>query len=280
MYDGLTLAGGGIRGIIQLGILHYYYISGDFSIENITSISGTSIGSVLGLLLNVGYTPIDTLREILNISNLTSMGEISTFREMYTHLGLMNINKFLENISNLLVKKLGKVPTFEELYNLTRVKLYIITTNADLMSEEAFSVSNAPNMSVLLAVSMSCNLPGIFHAITHNSYRFVDGGLTNNFPWNYISGECKNILGVIVRGDAFTFGNEKIDYFYKLVQIPINTITRLRVDTAPDNINVVNVNYGGLGILTFELTYRQKMEMFLIGVEYARRHQESVVLEY
>src|SRR5690348_897778 len=55
-YTGLCLSSGGIRGLIQLGALHEFWNRG--YLTNLQYYAGSSVGSVISLLLAIGYEPI------------------------------------------------------------------------------------------------------------------------------------------------------------------------------------------------------------------------------
>ena len=56
-YDTLVLPGGGIKGLILLGGVQY--LIDNYYMKNIKNFVGTSIGSIIGYLLIIGYTPIE-----------------------------------------------------------------------------------------------------------------------------------------------------------------------------------------------------------------------------
>ena len=61
MINNLILSGGGIKGISLIGAIEYLYEKN--YMNNINTILGTSIGSIIGYLIIIGYTP----EELYNI---------------------------------------------------------------------------------------------------------------------------------------------------------------------------------------------------------------------
>ena len=68
MFETLVVSGGSTKGILFLGALHFFYLKG--SLDQINSYFGTSVGSIICLLLAVGYHPLDlvTCFEKINFS--------------------------------------------------------------------------------------------------------------------------------------------------------------------------------------------------------------------
>ena len=53
----LVLSGGGLKGIAILGLLQKLYKTG--KLNNFDKFIGTSVGSIISLLLSIGYTPLE-----------------------------------------------------------------------------------------------------------------------------------------------------------------------------------------------------------------------------
>ena len=97
---GITLCGGGVRGLSQIGVLHILEkagISPDY-------VSGSSIGAIIGAFYADGFSP----EEILEISKQSTM--IKIFTPSLKFQGISNLN-YLES----LLKKHLRAGTFEEL---------------------------------------------------------------------------------------------------------------------------------------------------------------------
>lgn len=122
-----------------------------------------------------------------------------------------------------------------------------------------------PNLLCVDAVKMSCNLPFVFQRIKYNGDYIVDGGLMNNFPWNYHSPQMKRILGIVISGEEYTFSDEFfIGYFYKLIKLPIRHITHIQCINSPPHMEMIEINGDGIS-LSFNLSKEDKMKMFIKG---------------
>ena len=66
----LVLSGGGPRGLAIIGALHYAHEKN--MLNNINEYYGTSIGSVISLLLLIGYTPVEAFQQFFMIDQIVS----------------------------------------------------------------------------------------------------------------------------------------------------------------------------------------------------------------
>lgn len=284
IYDGVCLSGGGIRGLLQLGVLHEKYEHEEYDPKFCKEYAGISIGSVFCLLLVCGYTPIEIFTEIYKMDNFFTVSDFHNVWDVIKHMGFIDINSFIKKVDFFVKKKMGKSPTFEELWlktNKTKT-LYIGAVNVSKLREEKFCYTTHPNMKCIEAVKLSCNLPIIFQRQLHNNDFMVDGGLLNNFPWEYLSQNLKNVLGiVIVPNKCLDVNNENIkkdtstiNYFHRILTLPMGRMTDLYCRLAPSNIDIYRVSWNGNGLLKFKMSSETKMNMFLRGykmTEYQRK---------
>ncbi len=279
-FDAVVLSGGGIKGILELGVLHYYYEKGDYTLDNVQEYAGTSIGAAIALLLICGYTPMEIFSEIY-MDSAFNIGECYNIWDITKHMGLMNIDGFIDKLTKLVKKKLKCVPTLKKLEELTGKTLAVAAANITKMCEEKYSPGTCPNLGCVNAVKISCNLPPLFPPIKYNDSYCVDGGLVNNFPWDYISNCRKRILGIIVAGSDFSLpANALMGYFYRCMTISINQLTELRCQMAPEKVELVKVSWSGnSSLLQFTMPPSdQKMEMFLIGYKEAEKKKTTKFL--
>lgn len=267
MYDSLVLSGGGIKGILTLGFLHTMFEQKQISHESVLEYAGTSIGSVICLLLICGYTPYQIF-EMVYTHNFFDINDGNIF-EMVTNYGFMTPNKFVGTIENYIVDKFGHIPSLFELYQKTKKVLYICAVNITNSTEEKISYRTHPNLSCLEAVSISCNIPIIFHKKILGGDIVGDGGLVNNYPWNYISNQCQSTLGILLCGNG---KNTKLDsfsgYIYRIMNIPISHLCEIRLAFTPSSLHTVRLEYTKSHSFQFNITEDEKLEMFMYGCQF------------
>lgn len=265
-YDALVLSGGGEKALVELGVLHYYFESGAYDPTMIKEYSGASIGSVLCLLLICGYTPMDIFQKVYNFENFLDVTDTNSVWKVVKDMGVLPISFFSSKVTALIQEKLGEIPTLEKLRELTGKTLYISAVSVTNMKEIKISPDTHPTMSCIEAIEESCNLPLIFQRFKYGNEYMVDGGLLNNFPWNYISSKCERILGIVVTGSDFTLPDDTfMGYFYRLVVMPVNQLTELRCRIAPPKVDIVKLKCEGVAVFRFVMDNDKKMDLFLSG---------------
>lgn len=290
-FDAVVISGGGTKGILALGSLHYYYEKGLYRPgghlaqkisgyeSNCDEYAATSIGAVISLLLICGYTPMEIFKEIYSMESFFSVTDCHNFWNVINYMGLMSINGFAEKIEGLVRRKLDCVPTLEQLQKITGCSLLISGANVTRMAEEKYSPTTHPNLGCVNAIKISCNLPLIFQRIKYKTSYVVDGGLLNNFPCDYISTTKKNILGIVVMGSDYSLPDDTfMGYFYRLLVMPINALTELRCQLAPPTVTIVKATWNGVPLLQFTMSSKTKMDMFLKGYQAAERGGQMKLL--
>jgi hypothetical protein len=183
----IVISAGAAKGFYQLGALHYLYSELNIQSE-INVFCGTSVGASIACLLACGYTPID----IFTYMCTDDINECWTYdfslKRFLIDFGIIPIDKMKYYLENLIVKKMGFIPTFEELYYLTGHILVcpawkIYTNNND--HKTYFNYINTPNISILDGVIASCALPFIFTKCKIESDYYIDGGMFDRLCIDY-----------------------------------------------------------------------------------------------
>lgn len=171
---GITLSGGGARGIAHLGVLKA--LNEDEIYPDV--ISGTSMGAVMGAFYADGYAP-DEVMEIFKKEKITGY-----FKYHLPNKGMIKTDKLFSALQNYL-----SVKNFEDL----KIPLYVTTTNFENGRQCIFSSGNI--VKVLQATTAA---PVIFDPIEIDGVLHVDGGLVSNMPIEPIKDKCERLLGVSV----------------------------------------------------------------------------------
>lgn len=216
---GLVVGGGGSNGYALLGALEALWVRGRID-SNITAYAGTSIGSVLCLMLSCGWAPHDVFRLIWNITPFeVCRGGWSVLPEAW---GLLSLDPMLSVIRSELKRRFGMVPTLKELHTLTGKELWVTVTNLSRKCVEHFHHTTHPDVCVVDAVHMSCSLPIVFSKVTHHGDIYVDGGLLEPFPLSPMrpflaATPSKRVIGVTLDNQASQESKERIDTFLTYV---------------------------------------------------------------
>ena len=157
---------------------------------NIKRFIGTSSGSIIALLLSLGYTPNEIKDLIFNI-NPDEYGAKTNFiigsYNLIRNYGYIKPDKYINWIKNVIKAKTGNENcTFKELYEKTKNILIVTGTCINKRETHYYNYNSNPNMELYRAVLISMSLPYAFPMIKWKDDFLSDGGLLENFPIFYI----------------------------------------------------------------------------------------------
>lgn len=168
---GLTLSGGGARGLAHIGVLRALLENG--VVPN--RIVGVSAGAIVGMLYAAGLSPDEMMSAVYDTNpfRLIKVGLPTT--------GLTTL-EYLED------KVRGYVP--DNSFASLKYPLYVGITNLNSGIQE---LRNDGPLDKTIAAS--CSLPLMFKPVVINGDHFVDGGVINNMPVGPLLNEADFIIG-------------------------------------------------------------------------------------
>lgn len=187
---GLTLSGGGAKGLAHIGILKAIDSAG----LKIDYITGTSMGGIIGALYAVGYSG-DELEKIVKeidwdvlFSNqiplqMLSMEEKEQQSRFAAELPYIN-NKIKLPAGVIKGQELNLKfsELFFHVYNVNRFNEFNIPFQCMATDLETGNLVVLDSGHITTAMRATMAIPSIFSAITINNKKLVDGGLARNFP--------------------------------------------------------------------------------------------------
>lgn len=265
----LVLSGGGPRGLAILGALHL--VDEYHGLDEINEYWGTSIGSVMCLLLYVGYTPFEAFHQFFMLEHIADPEHLN-IQDIIQEAAFCPIEVFGNKIRQLVLKKLATnvEPTFHDLYIKFGKKIHIIGTNVDTMKGECFDVDTNPLMSVIEAIEISCDLPYIFTKKKYNNNTYVDGGFINDYPVNLADNGTDYCLGVCVFGDTNISGSDYIGWIYRLLRIPIMELYRERTSRLSNRFTNIELQINNVSMLEMSPDNKKKIDIFSAGYQQAK----------
>ncbi|MFC1898163.1 patatin-like phospholipase family protein [Candidatus Cloacimonadota bacterium] len=215
---GLSLGGGGARGLCHIEFLKVF---DEFGIKPHV-ISGTSIGAIIGAFYASGLSgneiqkilekidishPIQKIKTTKNQKDEMKMEKYieQKFLEFKKYLNKIDmINKmidvsFFKNTSFLHGKGVENffeenlpVKSFEEL----TIPLKIVATDYWHQKQVVFSSGG-----LVPAIRASMSIPAVFEPVIIDNKVMIDGGITNNLPYDIIQEECDITIAINVSGN-------------------------------------------------------------------------------
>lgn len=180
----IVISGGGTTGLSYYGILRESQKKNIWNIKDIQTIYGTSIGSILAVMLCLKYD-WDTLDDYLikrpwqNVFHY----DINTLLSCVQNNGIFS-KKLTEKIFSplLLGKDIPLTITINDFFKLTNIELHIIVTNVNIFEPVDISYKTHPDWLLLDAIHASSSIPLIFTPILLNGQLYCDGGFCINYP--------------------------------------------------------------------------------------------------
>lgn len=171
---GISLSGGGARGIVHIGVLKAL----EESDIHPNVIAGTSAGAIIGALYAAGRSPEEML-DFVKDSNILKIFKIAL------------PNKGVASLDYLGERLMAYIP--DDRFESLEKKLFIAVTN--LMSGKLELISKGELHRVVMA---SCAIPLVFRPIEMNDSLYVDGGTLENMPVKPLQRRSDMIIGVNV----------------------------------------------------------------------------------
>ena len=187
---GLVLSGGGAKGFAYVGMLRVFQEVG----LEIDYIGGTSIGSIMGGLYAIGYSP-DEIEKMVKEQdwNALLLDEIPRKYVAYEE------KEFLEGSIISLPFKKRKIGLKQSMYQGQQVNLLLNKFFSPAWHITDFGKLQTPFLCVgtnlfngdaeilkhgylPMAVRASMSIPGYFSPTYYNGYYLVDGGIVDNYP--------------------------------------------------------------------------------------------------
>ena len=273
--------GGAIRGAAYAGTAKAME---DLGI-NPHTIAGSSVGSVIGGLLALGYTA-DELDDIFIKFNF------EMFRDVQISLGqkfaLSKGELFLDWIRELIEQKFygakykkgtHKAVTFKDI----KKDLIIITTDLSSFECKEFSRYETPDFEIATAIRISCSMPGLMRPIEYNNRTLVDGDLQKSWPmWKlskHLAPIDERILEFRLEGDFE--GNDKnmIEYLNSLYAFTTSMATKFIIDIygQKDMFDYIVVNTGETNIVDFNMPEDKRKELMKIGYDCTMNYFKNVL---
>lgn len=251
-YNVLSIDGGGIRGLIALNQLVHLEKSLNKPIYEVFDLfSGTSTGSIIAVLLALGYTATEILDFYLSHSN-------DIFKRKWYRFGIFR-PRYSDKAFNKILKKYVKDLTLKDL----KKDVIITSYNATLGVKKIFKsrkakVDNTYNYYLFDVVRASASAQTFFKPHRIKDYFYIDGGMVINNPamisytevlnydveykniniLSYSTGTVQSIINKkILRGGKLIWAKSTVDILLKEQAL----ITDYHMSTIGLNNN--NLNY-------------------------------------
>lgn len=283
MKVGVSLAGGGIRGIAHVGVLKAL----EENNIKVAAIAGTSAGSIIATLYAMGYSPYYIYllfkryaRDIINIRSKPIINGITNFirNNKIGIAGLSDGNEF-EKMYDELARKKGfrligdiKMPLLVSAVDIGESKEYIFTNCA---SRKNIKDNYITEIGIGRAVRASSSFPAIFCPCEYKNHIFMDGGVLNNLPTEELK---KVYTGKII---SVNFESNPVYNDYDIMNIIMKTLdimgNKLSINSLKKSDFVLTVPTDGTGLIDvdkMDICYKYGYEIAIKNIDKIRKMLE------
>ena len=283
MKVGVSLAGGGIRGIAHVGVLKAL----EENNIKVAAIAGTSAGSIIATLYAMGYSPYYIYllfkryaRDIINIRSKPIINGITNFirNNKIGIAGLSDGNEF-EKMYDELARKKGfrligdiKMPLLVSAVDIGESKEYIFTNCA---SRKNIKDNYITEIGIGRAVRASSSFPAIFCPCEYKNHIFMDGGVLNNLPTEELK---KVYTGKII---SVNFESDPVYNDYDIMNIIMKTLdimgNKLSINSLKRSHFVLTVPTDGTGLIDvdkMDICYKYGYEIAIKNIDKIRKMLE------
>lgn len=272
---GLTLSGGGAKGLAHIGILKAIDSAG----LKIDYITGTSMGSVIGGLYAIGYSA-DTIEKIartidwdIMLSNQSSlrsvfMAEKEEYGKYVIELPWKN-HRFrlpsgiLEG-EELWLKFLELFFPVSEIKDFSKFNIPFKCIATDVGNGEAVVMDSG---EIVSSIRASMAIPSFFTAVNIGNKRLIDGGIVRNFPVQ----DVKRMGADIVIGSNVSSGLLSSTKVQSAIQVLLQVAFFREAEDHKTEIPLCNI-YAKHELGKYNMgSFGQAMDILEEGIEEGRR---------
>lgn len=263
----LVLSGGGVKSAAYIGALNSLF--SHIPREQIIHYVGTSSGGIFAILLAIGYSCTELQKILMKYDFKQFLNDIN-YDDIVCNYGISEGEQMTRFCTELLDVKNCNI-TFAELYDKVKIKTTITVTNFTAQHVEYWNHETTPNNSVLAAMIATSRVPIFFTPFQYNNNLYLDGGIINNYPINYVENELDTTLGFCL------MSNRNTDDIKNLV----NYMMYVFILTCNSNIILLNQNYtkktifiniDEISFIDFEIDDEQKLNMVETGARITEKY--------
>lgn len=228
---GLSIAGGGLKGVAHIGVIKALK---ELGIE-IEAIAGTSSGSLIAALYASGFSE-DEIADIFanNYKVLTtfekgpiakSIGKYIIKRD-FDMEGLSKGEK-IENLVNSVINPRGIIKLQDAKIPVAIATVDTISMKECIFLSQKYDLENTDKIDYIYddieigkAVRASMSFPGIFTTCNFGKYNFIDGGTKDNLPVQILKDiGIEKVIGVSFNLDNYEPTGKIFDVIIRAVDI-------------------------------------------------------------
>lgn len=260
----LSISGGGVKGYAYLGVLYQLDTLG--LLNNLTKVSGVSIGSLFAVALVIGWKPKDLIDYLFEY-DISKVKDID-IKNFFSSKSFLNGTKYKNFIENIIIQKTPKTTTLKELYDKTNIHLTILSACVTDKCIKYINHETDPDLDLITLILMSSSIPGLFPPCSYNGKLYIDGAILDNRPL-IVSEQCG--LGVCQKSSPENIDNVELkvpEFFGTILYMIYNTLHTQQKQSG----NWIEVEYGDIQVTSFNITKDEKLSLIKYGIEATNKY--------
>lgn len=270
-FNSIVLSGGSLKVISALGVVKY--LEENNLINKVRNYVGTSAGAILCFFLVLGFNVSEIesfLLVLLQDPDITRFNVDEMFN-LFRNYGMNSGRNIVLLLERILMSKLNiKDINFIDLAKITGKNLVVCVANLSKEKEEYFCLDNTPTLSVITAIRVTCSIPLLFTPTRINGDVYVDGGIYNNFPIEYLDNkdELRDVFGVNIVCKNYQKMGNFIEFMKFLIYSIIEKINRKNINDSDNNIITLEFENDGELLSTADLSVNFDKNKFKTFMKY------------
>ena len=279
MIKHLVFSGGGPIMVQVLGAIQHLEKENFVNMKNIESIYGTSAGSIVGILICLDFD-WETINDYIIKRPWQDVFpiKVQNIFDAYTKKGVFDIKTIEKCFKPLFdAKDISLDINLEDFYKLTKIELHLFSFEINEYKVHDISYLTHPDLSLMIAVQMTCALPILVTPVCIDGKCYIDGGMSSNYPLGYCITSGKNpdeILGFKNKySDDKSYINSESTILDFLLSFLFKAVFSINTDNIQPNIKyelLCDVKQLSFNVLRSSLSSIEvRRDLFNNGVESA-----------
>lgn len=281
----LVISGGGPSMIQTLGAIQYLETAEFIDIHNIETIYGTSAGAIVGVLIALKYDWVTINDYIIKRpwQDVFAIKAQNIF-DAYTKKGLFDIKTIEKCFKPLLdAKDISMNITLADFFTYSNIELHFFAFEINNFVLTDVSHVTHPDLSLLVALQMTCGLPVLLTPVFIEDKCYADGGIMCNYSLKHCveSGKKEDeILGFknnYIKNESFiTSESTIIDYLLSFLFKLIGNVNQDHIQPPIQNEVVFNIHFLSMEIFKKALSdVHVREDLFKSGESYAKEFLDN-----
>ncbi|CAH6420316.1 Patatin phospholipase [uncultured virus] len=268
IYFNLALSGGSVKGISHVGALKVLEERGLLDLKQLKSIAGTSAGSLLGMLIVLGFS-LDEIWQFLyelDITRLMDPNPLLFLQRCGVESGQI-LHNFFEKI--LTQSTNIKHINFRQLYELTSIHYTVVGSCLTTKEAVYYDHINTPNFKVSMAVRISISMPGFFTPVSIGDRKYIDGAILDDYPMGLFADRLDETIGIMITNEFNTEYQYPEEYFRAVLNLFLYKHFFKAAEKWSANTIFVTKSAPGVNLFSFDIDQSTKKKLYQNGLDAA-----------